>query len=395
MEAVFVHDHMFHSGPGGGIYTGGKLPYVAFTRYLRAFDSLRVVGRVAAVADSAGLTRADGPNVTFSWLPNDLYRRPGWHALREADRVLRNIITPSRAVIVRLPSIAGVLASRQAIRVGAPWAAEVVGCPWEALLTHGSRRAKLLAAPLALMTRYTVGRASHALYVTDAFLQRRYPCGGLTCVASNVEVEAIPEEELEALLTARRGRGKVELRIGVIASLNAKYKGLETAFRALRSARDRLGRTVSFEILGGGDVAPWRRLAESFDVGAQVRFIGTLPQGAPVRGWLGTLDLYVQPSLTEGLPRALVEAMSLGLPCLASSVGGIPELLDSECLHAPGDHRHMGDLVVRAARDLTWCEDVARRNHRVAQRFARAQLDERRTRFWREFAAHASVLTER
>ena len=40
------------------------------------------------------------------------------------------------------------------------------------------------------------------------------------------------------------------------------------------------------------------------------------------------LDIYIQPSLQEGLPRSVIEAMSVGLPCIGSDVAGIPELLD-------------------------------------------------------------------
>ena len=42
------------------------------------------------------------------------------------------------------------------------------------------------------------------------------------------------------------------------------------------------------------------------------------------------MDIYVQPSLQEGLPRSVIEAMSVGLPCIGSDVAGIPELLDKE-----------------------------------------------------------------
>ena len=41
-------------------------------------------------------------------------------------------------------------------------------------------------------------------------------------------------------------------------------------------------------------------------------------------------DIYIQPSLQEGLPRAVVEAMSTALPCIGFNTGGIPELLEPE-----------------------------------------------------------------
>ena len=41
-------------------------------------------------------------------------------------------------------------------------------------------------------------------------------------------------------------------------------------------------------------------------------------------------DIYLQPSLQEGLPRSVVEAMSVALPCIGFNTGGIPELLEPE-----------------------------------------------------------------
>ncbi len=49
-----------------------------------------------------------------------------------------------------------------------------------------------------------------------------------------------------------------------------------------------------------------------------------------VFNWLETIDIYTQPSRQEGLPRALIEAMSRGLPAFGARTAGIPELLEKE-----------------------------------------------------------------
>ena len=43
--------------------------------------------------------------------------------------------------------------------------------------------------------------------------------------------------------------------------------------------------------------------------------------------FLNNMDLYIQPSLQEGLPRAVLEALSMGLPVIGSKTGGIPEIV--------------------------------------------------------------------
>ena len=51
-----------------------------------------------------------------------------------------------------------------------------------------------------------------------------------------------------------------------------------------------------------------------------------------IYNYLDKIDIYVHPSLQEGLPRAVIEAMSRACPCLGANTAGIPELLDSECI---------------------------------------------------------------
>lgn len=79
-------------------------------------------------------------------------------------------------------------------------------------------------------------------------------------------------------------------------------------------------------------------------VAEQVVFAGSLPHDA-VFSWLDGLDLYIQPSTVEAMPRALIEAMSRGLPCLASEVGAMPELLGDTCIFAKKDVRGIVRLL--------------------------------------------------
>jgi glycosyltransferase involved in cell wall biosynthesis len=143
----------------------------------------------------------------------------------------------------------------------------------------------------------------------------------------------------------------------------------------------RNGADVELRILGGGDPQTLRAQAARLQISDRVSFDGTLPAGAPVRRWLDQLDIYAQPSLTEGLPRGLIEAMSRGLPAAASNVGGIPELLEDRFLFRPDDVGTLSDILMAFFASPSLRYDAGQLNCRVAAQYCSDILNEKRDRF--------------
>ena len=98
-----------------------------------------------------------------------------------------------------------------------------------------------------------------------------------------------------------------------------------------RHARAGVGRPTGIDLLIVGDGqerARLERLACDLRVGTRIRFVGSTPH---VAKYLKVADAFFLPSLGEGMPNALLEAMACGLPCVASSsVGGVDELLGDD-----------------------------------------------------------------
>lgn len=83
---------------------------------------------------------------------------------------------------------------------------------------------------------------------------------------------------------------------------------------------------VRFVFAGDGPLkAQLVALAEELGISTKVRFLGTR---ADIPEVLNALDVFVLPSLSEGMPNAVLEAMACGLPVVATRVGGIPELIE-------------------------------------------------------------------
>ena len=327
-----------------------------------------------------------GPGVRFEPIPSlsgplILFRnRPA------AKRRLKELVASSDALVARLPSEIGMVAVDAAEELGKPWGVEVVTCTWDSLWNYGTWQGKVYAPLSWWKTRRLVRRSPYAVYETQRFLQGRYPPGGKSVGCPIVELPEVDRSVLERRL-ARIRAWREPFRIGLIGALSVGFKGIDTAIAALARERSALPE-FELRILGTGDPARWRRLAEEAGLADRIHFDGVLPSGEPVNRWLDELDLYIQPSFQEGLPRGTLEAMSRGLPAVTSTAGGLPELLEPESLHRPGDAERLGRLIVHAAGDRAWQLAQAERNFEVAHRYSKPVLDRVRSEFWADFIAN-------
>ncbi|HJX28424.1 MAG TPA: glycosyltransferase, partial [Thermoanaerobaculia bacterium] len=105
-------------------------------------------------------------------------------------------------------------------------------------------------------------------------------------------------------------------------------KGVEVLLEALHEIRERGSKPVRLLIAGDGEhrASLERRTAE-LDLGQGVRFLGRC-DAARVRGLLRGARALVVPSIYEGMPLVVLEAMEAGVPVIASAVSGIPEVVE-------------------------------------------------------------------
>ena len=111
--------------------------------------------------------------------------------------------------------------------------------------------------------------------------------------------------------------------------------------------------------------------------------------GDPVLAWLDEIDLYLQPSFQEGLPRAAIEAMSRACPVLGSTAGGIDELIQGDCLHRPGDVATLSSHILQCFRNTDLQLRMARENFETSHRYSMEVLSKKRFEFWSRVAAAA------
>lgn len=390
MQMVFIYEDKIARDVDGNYYTGSAFSQAVFDRYLQHFDHITLVMRKSPIApeDTEALShmnRISSDRISVSFIPDtresiQSFLTPAVH--RELKRIVISEIDNAQAVIIRAHSVSGYIAAKYCRANGIPYLAEAVGCPWDSLWNH-SLRGKVLAPFVRNQMRFIMKHASYAVYVTDTFLQKRYPTNGKAAAISDVELQTADDQVLDRRMEHIRSHSG-KLKIGTAGALHVSYKGQRFVIKALSKLKAQGLTDFEYHLAGGGDNTALLDLAQKLGVEDQVIFDGALPHEA-VFEWLDDLDIYIQPSLVEAMPRALIEAMSRGLPSFGSKIGGIPELLTPSFVFSRGDV----DSIARKLKSLTLKVLVraAKRNFKYTQRFEKGSLEKKRFEFYSSFAS--------
>lgn len=385
MKLIFAHDTILQYDKANDQYYSAAFSYSLWSRYLTMFNQMTVVSRMREMEEGElGQIQAlsSGPHVSFAPVPSISSPLAMIRYRSTAMMLMKRALADADIVIARLPSEVGALAIHVAKKLGKPWAVELVGHVWDSFWHCGNWKGKVYAPVMTWRIQSLVRQAPVVLYVTEQFLQGKYPTRGKIISCSDVEIPDVSSEVLHRRL-CRVAEKRSSYVIGLIGSMRSKYKGIDTAIRAIARLKDRVP-AIKLRILGDGNTTPWRRLAEQLGVGEKVEFCGEIPGGQPVFEWLDNIDVYIQPSKAEGLPRSLIEAMSRGVPCFASHVGGIPELLPESCLIEAGDDDHLAQLFFTLYQDVNWEETLMKQNFHKASTYKKSVLDIKRKGFLEE-----------
>ena len=158
-------------------------------------------------------------------------------------------------------------------------------------------------------------------------------------VATSVSRAQLPSSNSNAVLT-----------IGMAARL-VEDKGIADLLKAA-SQLGSMSQRLRFVIAGDGPLrAQFEAQASALDVAERTTFLGFVPD---MRSFYASLDIFVLPSLREGLPMSVLEALAAGKPVIASRVGAIPDVVLHEwsgLLIEPGDSSALVSALERLIED--------------------------------------------
>jgi hypothetical protein len=395
MTVVVVLEYRFMRTADGTVWTDGTFAYRFWQRYLEVFDQVRVVARVQDVDIlPPDWQAASGDRVNFAPIPYYIGLK---QYLQKASQVKRSAcaaVQPGDAVILRVASTIAETMTPMLKRQGHPYAVEVVADPYDVFapgaIRHPLRSLLRWWCPIAL--RRQCATAAAAAYVTERALQKRYPAANRALMTAYSDVE-LPDE---AFVLAPRSLRPQQRQFTLIhvGGMDQLYKAQDVLIAAVARCIDG-GLDLRLVFVGDGR---YRSLLEQqvkqLGIASRVMFCGQLTTAAAVQQQLQQADLFVLPSHQEGLPRAMVEAMAQGLPCIGSNIGGIPELLTEECIVMSGDIdalvRKVDNMINRFINEPDYFNQLSMRNWQRAQAYRDRFLRDR----WRAFYTHVRSVTE-
>ena len=280
-------------------------------------------------------------------------------------------------MIGRLPSIIGYRAFDCAHRMNKKYMSECMGDAWDSYWNHDFF-GKLIAGYMFIKMKSVVKKSDYALYVTENFLQSRYPNANQTIHASNVVIKEVSDEVLKNRIEKVEHFNPKHFSLMTTAGVNVRAKGHRFVIEAM-SILKKEGIIIDYYLAGGGDQSYLKSIVKKYDMNEHVHVLGELPM-TEVYKKLDSIDIYIQPSLQEGLPRAVIEAMSRGCPCLGSNTAGTPELIDPDCVFKRGSSK----AIVRAINQIRK-KDLSvyvNNNYNHSKLYLENELDMRRNKYF-------------
>ena len=358
-------------------------------RYLEVFDEVHVVARVKHLdtIDEKANIRADGPGVSFIELPFIRGARGYLKHFFSLSRLLKQVISDEECGIFRLPSLPTFMLLDQFKQYGRPYAIEVIIDPKD-----GYRYNKIAQFIMTRRLKKECYQANGVSYVTRDFLEKKYPSYSIVHGEDERHFDSyyssINLQESFFFRDRTFGDfGEAPLRlIHVASAINSDIKGHTTLLKTVRKLKDE-NVNVTLSCVGDGDLRPhYEAMAAELGISDIVSFKGLFSKKEDLRNLLINSDLVVFPTQAEGLPRALIEAMAVGLPCLSTPVNGIPELLPPEYMFEPFDVNAFAEKIKALRANPAEMQKMSEENIKKAEEYVNSKLTLRRNEFYRKLA---------
>lgn len=365
-------EHRFYEYEGE-LYTKLSFSYPYWADYLNFFDEIKVVARAKKVnALDPCMVKVTGPNVNFEGLPYYLGLKQFVFVLPKLFYKILKISLSDNYFLLRSGNSTNILALLLII-LNKPYLREYPGNIEEGVIgfAGNSLKIRILAKFLHIIAKFQ-GKFSKANSFVSEYCKTLYASHKPSYIFSSFKASEINKNKQDYNI---KGNFKI-ISVG-------RLEG-EKGHINLLNAISQLDDVPKYEVHIVGDGSQKANL-EKFakDNNLSVIFYGSVTDRDQLFSLLADSDVFIIPSLTEGMPRALLEAMAVGLPCIGSNVGGIPEVLSANMLYEATDIGELKTLLGEVSQSKKIRMQAASENREVITKlYSDEVLQAKKHEFW-------------
>ncbi|MCX5799991.1 MAG: glycosyltransferase [Candidatus Eisenbacteria bacterium] len=373
-KILFVIDHVGHIGGG----TEGQL-----SKLVNGLDRNEFEVHLAVLRHSSWIETGyfDCPKFVVGITS---FRNPGaWLKIRRLVAFIRNEKFDIVQTYFPDSNLAGVMAAR--------WGRARKIVSTQRNLGHDLNRSRILALKV-VSTRVDRYLVNCQAVRESLILKLGVPRDKVGVIYNGIEYQKFGRvtdkspNELKQELGVRDG----ELTVGLVSNLRP-IKNIEGFLCAAAQVAGDVPQ-ARFLIVGDGEAAETRRLrrlSDDLGIGRKVTWTGVVEDVTP---YLDVLDLGVLSSRSEGLSNTILEYMASGLPVVAASVGGTPELVvegEGGFLVPPDDSAALAEKITLLLNDAGLRNAMGKTNQRIVrEKFSLTQMIDRHRECFRQLLDH-------
>ncbi len=378
MKLLVVDNAHIYKTKEGKYYSTSIYDNSFFKRYLNVFDSVRFCAKVKLV-DEVDLKKHKPLDIEGLEIWEIPWYKGMKGLLKKFPQVIKSMKKSYESVdvslyrVIQVESILSYICRNKKIK----YAVEVVNDP-------KTFKGGMLFFYKWLSYYYLkkIIKNSHGVsYVTQHYLQKRYPPGELpTKSYSSVSIDELDIREPKKY--NQKDLMKCIRLIHVSNNISGKSKGHVETLKIISKIINK-GYNCEVTFIGSGSFIPkLLKMSKKMNIDNNVNFIGHISSKKILLETLREHDIFIFPSHSEGLPRTVLEAMSCGLPCITSNVGGLPEIIDRKYTIPFRDIETFSERIIELINNYEELNQLSFKNIEMAKEFTSTKLTKKRNCFY-------------
>lgn len=372
----------------GKYYTANKEKYDFYLRYLRVFESLRLVAR-CIYEDDINCERILIDKEEIEYVPIPIY-----HGFNEylktysgINSIVKNVALGCDAAIFRIPSGISYTTYQSVKKNNIPYAVEVVYDAYDGYKTSIGIKTKLINLYIDYYMRQMCYKANGVSCVTETHLQKRYYSKREDAFYSSYSSLSLPKSFYSS---PRKYPNKRTFTIAHVAN-QIQYNGRKGHVELINVVRKLKDENIDVKLYFAGKeynhgVVKLQEFAKNLNVCEEIHFLGYINR-SELDKLLNDADIFVLPTKAEGLPRVIIEAMAKGLPCLTTDVSGNSELIEKRYLFDYNDIDSLKSLIKKLLTDGQLYEEASKCNYNNSLKYEASLLEIKRDAFYNNLKA--------